>query len=59
MYWGRIMIHITLGRMRYVDPKEDQLGREHLKLCADASDEFVKLRLSFVPLHRPQRVGQS
>jgi hypothetical protein len=35
------MIHITLGRMRYVNPQEDQLGREHVGWDPNMSDEAL------------------
>lgn len=35
------MIHITLGRMRYVNPQEDQLGREHVGWDPNMGDEAL------------------
>jgi hypothetical protein len=35
------MIHITLGRMRYVNPQEDQLGRDHVGWDPNMSDEAL------------------
>lgn len=35
------MIHITLGRMRYVNPQEDQLGRDHVGWDPNMDDEAL------------------
>lgn len=35
------MIHITLGAMRYVSPKEDQLGRDHVGWDPNMDDEAL------------------
>lgn len=35
------MIHITLGPMRDVNPKEDQLGRDHVGWDANMDDEAL------------------
>ncbi|MFJ5788133.1 hypothetical protein [Streptomyces hydrogenans] len=35
------MIHITLGRMRYVSPEEDQLGRDHVGWDPNMGDEAL------------------
>ncbi|MCW5252297.1 MULTISPECIES: hypothetical protein [unclassified Streptomyces] len=35
------MIHITLGRMRYVDPQEDQLGRDHVGWDENMGEEAL------------------
>lgn len=35
------MIHITLGKMRYVDPEEDQMGRDHVGRDPNMCDEAL------------------
>ncbi|MGW1466406.1 hypothetical protein ACWCPT_18910 [Streptomyces sp. NPDC002308] len=35
------MIHITLGALRYVDPQEDQLGRDHVGWDPNMGDEAL------------------
>ncbi|MEU5411974.1 MULTISPECIES: hypothetical protein [Streptomyces] len=35
------MIHITLGAMRYVNPREDQLGRDHVGWDPNMDDEAL------------------
>lgn len=35
---GAILIHITLGPMRYVNPEQDQLGRDHVGWDSNMDD---------------------
>ncbi|MFE5792925.1 hypothetical protein ACFQ8C_10130 [Streptomyces sp. NPDC056503] len=43
------MIHIALGRMRYVEPQEEQLGRDHVGWDENMGDEALFRRVRCIP----------